>query len=302
MPRLPRLDAPGILHHVMIRGIERREIFKDDKDRENLITRLGDLLPKTDTVCYAWAFMSNHAHFLFRTGPGGLPHFMQRLLTGYVVTFNRRHNRHGQLFQNRYKSIVCQEDIYLKELVRYIHLNPVRAKVVDDVTALNHYAYSGHSALMDRKKRSWQDTEYILKVFARNRREGKKRYLDFVESGIHQGRWNDLVGGGLVRSLGGWTEISKMGRKNADRIKGDERILGDGDFVNQILSEAKDRYERRYELKRRGYDFAKVCEIVAGIFQMDIKTVLSKGRQQDKVNARSLICFWSVTELKMTVS
>jgi REP element-mobilizing transposase RayT len=302
MPRLARLDALGLLHHVMIRGIEREKIFKDDKDRENLFTRLGDLLPKTDTVCYAWVFMSNHAHFLFRSGPAGLPHFMQRLLTGYVVTFNRRHNRHGQLFQNRYKSIVCQEDIYLKELVRYIHLNPVRAKIVPDIKALNDYYYSGHSAIMGRVQRPWQDTEYILKAFAHTKREAKKRYLEFVNSGIGQGRRDDLVGGGLVRSLGGWTEIRKIGRKNKDRIKGDERILGDGGFVDRILSQAKDMYERRYELKRLGYDFNKVCEIVCGLFQMDIKSALARGRQQDKVIARSLICFWSVSELKMTVS
>jgi putative transposase len=302
MPRLARLDAPGILHHVMIRGIERGEIFKDDKDRDNLIERLSDLLPKTHTVCYAWAFMSNHVHFLFRSGPAGLPYFMQRLLTGYVVTFNRRHNRHGQLFQNRYKSIVCQEDAYLKELVRYIHLNPIRAKIVPDISALNNYYYSGHCALMGRKQRSWQNTEYILQAFAQNKQEAKKRYLDFVNSGIDQGRRDDLVGGGLIRSLGGWTEIRKIGRKNKDRIKGDERILGDGGFVDRIIFQAKDMYERRYELKRRGYDFNKVCEIVSQIFQMDIKTVLSKGRQQDKVKARSLICFWSVNELKMTVS
>ena len=97
MPRQARINAQGVLHHVMVRGIERRKIFKDDTDRENLISRLADLLPKTSTACYSWVFMSNHAHFLFRSGPSGLPHFMQRLLTGYVVTFNRRHQRQGAL-------------------------------------------------------------------------------------------------------------------------------------------------------------------------------------------------------------
>jgi REP element-mobilizing transposase RayT len=115
MPRLARLDAPGVLHHVIIRGIERRNIFKDNKDRDNLLKRLGKLLPTTKTSCYAWAMLSNHAHFLLRTGTTGLSILMKRLLTGYVVSFNRRHLRHGPLFQNRFKSIVCQEDIYLKE-------------------------------------------------------------------------------------------------------------------------------------------------------------------------------------------
>src|SRR4030042_6721072 len=119
MPRLARLDAPGVLHHVIIRGIERRNIFKDNKDRDNLLERLATLLSETQTACYAWALLPNHAHFLFRTGKVGLSPLMRRLLTGYAASFNRRHKRHGQLFQNRYKSINCQEEVYLKELVRY---------------------------------------------------------------------------------------------------------------------------------------------------------------------------------------
>jgi len=101
MPRLARLDAPGILHHVILRGIERRKIFKDDQDRNNFLERLSDLLPATKTPCYAWALLPNHAHFLFQSGETGLSTLMRRLLTGYAVTFNRRHRRHGQLFQNR---------------------------------------------------------------------------------------------------------------------------------------------------------------------------------------------------------
>jgi len=102
----------------MIRGIERRKIFRDDKDRDDLIERLSNILPETNTSCYAWAFLSNHAHFLFKSGEAGISKAMRRLLTGYAVTFNRKYKRHGQLFQNRYKSIICQEDTYLRELVR----------------------------------------------------------------------------------------------------------------------------------------------------------------------------------------
>jgi len=136
MPRSARLDAPGVLHHIMIRGIERRKIFKDDKDREDFLARLEKLLPATKTSCFAWAFIPNHAHFLFRTGSVPLATLMRRLLTGYAVYFNHRHKRRGQLFQNRYKSILCQEDAYLTELVRYIHLNPIRAGLVKTIEAL----------------------------------------------------------------------------------------------------------------------------------------------------------------------
>ena len=150
MPRTARLDAPGVLHHVMIRGIERRNIFRNNKDREDFIERLDILCPETGTDCYAWAFLSNHAHFLFRTGRQPLSGLMRRLLTGYVIGFNRRHGRGGQLFQNRYKSIVCQEETYLRELVRYIHLNPVRAGMVEGLDELKRYKFCGHSALMGK--------------------------------------------------------------------------------------------------------------------------------------------------------
>jgi putative transposase len=113
MPGRARLDTPGIFHHVIIRGIERGNIFKDDKGRNNLLDRMEILLPETQTVCYAWSLLSNHAHFRFRTGTTPLSTLVRRLLTGYAVSFNRRHKRHGQVFQNRYKSIICQEDVYL---------------------------------------------------------------------------------------------------------------------------------------------------------------------------------------------
>jgi REP element-mobilizing transposase RayT len=133
MPRQARLDAPGTLHHVIIRGLERRAIVKDDVDREAFVTRLGAMAQATGTPIYGWALLPNHAHVLLRSGPTGIPRFMRRLLTGYAITFNRRHRRVGHLFQNRYKSIVCEEEAYFRELVRYIHLNPLRAKLVPDL-------------------------------------------------------------------------------------------------------------------------------------------------------------------------
>ena len=133
MPRKARLDASGALHHIIVRGIERRKIFRDDSDRDNFLNRIGGILRDSQTRCFAWALMPNHFHLLLRTGPVPVSNVMRRLLTGYAVSFNLRHRRSGHLLQNRYKSILCQEDAYLLELVRYIHLNPLRAKLVSDV-------------------------------------------------------------------------------------------------------------------------------------------------------------------------
>jgi REP element-mobilizing transposase RayT len=165
MPRLARLDAAGILHHVMGRGIERKKIFTNDTDRNDFIDRLASLAEEGAMDVYAWVLMPNHFHLLCKTHKRALSSSMRKILTGYVVKFNRRHRRYGHLFQNRYKSIVCQEDRYLKELVRYIHLNLLRAGLVKDIIELSQGPWSGHSALMDKVKREWQNSEYVLSFF-----------------------------------------------------------------------------------------------------------------------------------------
>src|SRR3989339_2049980 len=98
MPRQARIDAPGALHHVMIRGIEKTAVFRDDKDRTSFLDRLGGILVDSSTPCYAWSLMSNHAHFLLRTGKVPISRIMRKLLTGYAVTFNLRYRRKGHLF------------------------------------------------------------------------------------------------------------------------------------------------------------------------------------------------------------
>ena len=155
MPRQARLDDPGTLHHVMIRGIEGKSIFRDNRDRKEFVTRLGNLSKETGTRVLAWALLRNHVHLLLFSGPSGLALFMRRLLTGYAQGFNRRHRRRGHLFQNRYKSIVCEEDPYLLELVRYIHLNPLRASLVKSLGELERYPWSGHRVLVGREKNGW---------------------------------------------------------------------------------------------------------------------------------------------------
>ncbi len=112
MPRKARIDAPGALHHIIMRGIERRKIFLDD-DRDNFVEGLAGIVSDTNTLCFAWALIPDHVHLLLQTGNAPITNVIQRLLTGYTVSFNRRHKRSGHLFQNRYKSILCEEEPYL---------------------------------------------------------------------------------------------------------------------------------------------------------------------------------------------
>lgn len=250
MPRQARLDAPGTLHHVILRGIEKRRIVDDDKDRQNFVKRLGDLTQETETKIYAWSLLSNHAHLLLRSGPSGLPKLMRRLLTGYAVTYNLRHHRHGHLFQNRYHSIVCDEEVYFRELVRYIHLNPLRAHLVSNLLELDRYPWCGHAVLMGRIKDDWQDRDHVLSWFGRREGEARRAYRRYLAEGINQGRRPELVGGGVVRSYGGWSAVLSL-RKSQERISGDQRILGTGDFVERVLRESVEPLRHRFRHAER---------------------------------------------------
>lgn len=299
MPRKSRIDGPGALHHVIGRGIDRSKIFLDDDDRDDFLERLASNLKRTKTTCYAWALLPNHFHLLLRTGTAPISALMRRLLTGYAVTFNLRHRRHGHLFQNRYKSILCQEDAYLRELVRYIHLNPLRAGFVEDYAELCRYPYCGHRGILGRKTALWQDADYVLGLFHEKAVLARREYREFVEEGVALGRRSDLIGGGLVRSYGGWDELKAMGRSGEYR-KGDERILGKSDFVEEVLAEAKERYERRYRLKAKGFDLGKVATRVGGLLGMKPEDVFRKGKERKTVQAHGLLCYWATEELGMT--
>lgn len=301
MPRTGRLDTAGALHHVMIRGMERKQIFRDNNDREDFLARLEKLLPATQTSCFAWALIPNHAHFLFRTGNVPIATLMSRLLTGYAGYFNVRHKRSGRLFQNRYKSILCQEDAYLTELVRYIHLNPHRAGLVKSMGELNRYAYCGHSTLMGNKKRDWQDANYVLNYFGKQRTSAIRHYYEYVAAGIEQGKRTDLTGGGLIRSLGGWSAVNRSDLKDA-HMKSDERILGDGDFVDELLSASNEKFERFHTIKRLGYDLDKIAERAAEVCHVALEDIFSRGKQKTKVVARSVFCYWASRELGIPYS
>jgi len=229
VPRHARLDRPGLLQHVMVRGIERSSIFLDAKDKISFLERFSKLLKETGTECFAWALLDNHAHLLLKPGLQTLAQFMRRLLTGYAVTFNLRHTRSGHLFQNRYKSIVCEEESYLLEMVRYIHLNPLRVGMAADMDQLDAYPWSGHAVLMGRRTLSGQNAEAVLMRFGTRTSPARKNYRAFVEGGIARGKRDDLVGGGLKRSL------ESVPTKEITAY--DQRILGSGPFVEALRDE-----------------------------------------------------------------
>jgi len=285
----------------MVRGIERAKILKSDPDRDLFIQRLSDILSDTKTTCYAWSLMPNHFHLLLRTGETPISTVMRRLLTGYAIRYNLRHRRTGHLFQNRFKSVLCQEDTYLLELVRYIHLNPVRAGVVKNLNELDRYPYSGHSVLMGPLTNTWQEIDGILIMFEKRRSSARQAYRSFVEKWIEQGRRPELAGGGLIRSAGGWKALKTLRREKTYQ-RSDERILGDGDFVNRVLAEAREALEKRHALLAEGIDLNNIAFSVSELMGVKPEDVWAKGKYPRIVDARGLFCYWAVRELGVSMA
>ncbi len=298
MPRQARIDAPGALHHIICRGIERHKLFFNDDDRDDFVNRLSRIVSESETRCYAWALIPNHFHILLRTGNVPITTVMRRLLTGYAVSFNYRHRRHGRLFQNRYKSILCQKEPYLLELVRYIHLNPLRAKIVGDLNALDGYAYSGHGRLTGRISDGWQSEDSVLSLFSKQKKAARRHYRDFIQKGLGQGKKPELTGGGLLRSAGGWGVLKSMRRMQA-HLKGDERILGDSEFVMQVLESARERMEERDRLAAQGHTFDRIIGQLSEYFGLSVEDILSPGKHPHRVKARSVVACLAVRKLGM---
>lgn len=184
MTRRPRIDFPGAFHHVYARGIEKRDIFGDQSDRAELRRRILKNLKRFNSSCLAWAFMPNHFHLLFQSQSGNLSDFMRCLMSGYSIFFNRRYERSGHLFQNRYKSSVIDTERYLLELIRYIHLNPVRAGVVPSLESLSRYPWTGHFEIMASGEFPWKEYPFIREFFSSKYLSGLEIYLAFLGEGL----------------------------------------------------------------------------------------------------------------------
>ena len=186
MPRAPRVDFPGAYHHVYGRGIEKRDIFVDDRDRFVFLERLGGNLKRWNLSCFAWALMPNHFHLLLHSRGGELPFFMRCLLTGYSMYFNKRCVRAGHLFQNRYQSRIITKESYLRAAIRYVHLNPLRARQVQTFRYLEEYPWTGHKYILAGDRAGWQDLSAIREFFpGEDDSSWICRYRAFVETGSY---------------------------------------------------------------------------------------------------------------------
>jgi REP-associated tyrosine transposase len=279
MSRQARIDIPGLLQHVIVRGVDRTDIFLDDDDREDFVKRLSCLLAETKTYCLAWALLDNHVHLLLQPTEQPLARLMRRLLTGYAVVFNLRHNRSGHLFQNRYKSIVCDADNYLLELVRYIHLNPIRAGVVDTLEGLAGYRWCGHQQLLGKPAPRLIHEDGLLPLFSKRKKDAVNRYLHFLTAGLEQGSALNMSAGGRRAS-----QTLDCSLQDDDRY--DDRILGGGAFVDRVLTEARFAESGRLPLD-------KLIDMVAAFCNVAAEELPWPCRQAEIVRAKAIICFWA---------
>jgi putative transposase len=297
MARGPRLDCPGAVHHLRARGIERRPIFQDDVDRTDFLARLASLSRALRCPVYAWVLMPNHVHLVVRSGALGLSTFGRRLLGGYASWFNRRHGRAGYLFQGRFKSTLVDADSYLLELVRYVHLNPVRAGLVSRLEDLDHNAWSGHAALVGTHPNDWQETGFVLQQFAASVSIARRRYREFVAAGSarHQPAAKELV-----------YPSQPFSRTSGARTRGreewtlDEWILGDDDFTAQIRADIT-----KMSTSKATGSAAQLQETIersCAAGQVAVEEVRSPSKRPHLVSIRREICARAVLELGLPVS
>ncbi len=277
MPRQARIDIPGLLQHVIVRGVGRLSIFYDDYDREDFLARFDRLLQETTTTCYAWVLLDNHFHLLLQPQGAKLAFVMRRLLTGYAVAFNLRHKRSGHLFQNRYKSIVCDRDSYLLELIRYIHLNPIRAGVVDNLESLAAYRWCGHRDLLDDSSAGQVSVEEVLSLFANKKQSARQKYLEFLSDGCEYNVVGTLSKGGKLASM------SLDPNLDSDDLF-DERVLGGGVFVDQVLRDAG----LVPEVSR--ISLAALIRLVANDYGIDQMRMIKPGKERSVSTAKAVIC------------
>ena len=288
MPRQARIDIPGQLYHVMSRGIERGCIFLDEEDYEDFRERFAVWLNKAEAKCLAWCLMPNHFHFLVLRGARPLSEMMHRAMTGYAINFNLRHRRAGHLFQNRYKAIICDLEEYLLELVPYIHLNPLRARLVKDLAGLESYKWCGHAAVITGVPDEILDRNELLPHFGATEIRAAQNYsVVMAEKARSAGR--DLSGGGLLRSAGGERTLLQAFR-GGEKVFSDQRILGGSGFVEAVLKAAGEAMEK--EKKSRAEVLAAV-EKMTGVAREDL---FRHTHERGPAHARAVYCYLCATE------
>lgn len=264
MARKPRIHYPGALYHVMLRGNGGADIFFDDKDRFRFFLFLQQVIERYGCRVHAYCLMTNHAHLALQVGTIPLSRIMQNLSFRYTRWVNWRRQQTGHLFQGRYKAILIEEDEYLLQLIAYLHLNPIRAHMVENP---EDYNWSSHRAYLGKETVPWLTSEQVLSRFSSRVQRARKQFVEFVSSQKGYGHRKEFHGGACK----------------------DSRILGEDNFLSEAL--------RLADLEPlKSIDLVAAIKLIKGHFNCtdsDLKTP-GQGRQMGRIRA---YLSWAVLEL-----
>ncbi len=261
-----RITVVGAIAHVMARGIDGIPLFKIDEDRHYFRNQLSEYLNKTGYLCYGWTVMDTHYHLVLRCSDRPLDELMRSLNSRYARYYNKKYHRRGYLFQDRYKSIISQDQGYLEELIRYVHLNPVRAGICKGLEELDNYPWCGHGVFMGKCSMSFQNTETVLKRFGSNTVSARLNYKKFMEEG-------------LKTVTDGWI-VDKVRESNRGVNKKDEPgcwVIGDRDFIVSVINKNKERL-RLNHIKHKYSSVEEVLEIIAEENKLTSEEIKGRSR------------------------
>ena len=285
MPRMARIESPGSLFHIMAHSIEGKQLFIDDNDRLDFLSRFAKGLKKCEFQCYAWVLMDNHYHFLIRTSHLPLHKLMRPLNSGYAGRYNRKYKKRGYLFQDRFKSVLCQEQEYAATLIKYLHLNPLRAGKVKSFEELGAWAWSGHNFLLGKegaKGEKFQNREQALRFFGETESSAISSYLKFLLGSCQTG--NNEQAGQL--SFIEATEISGS-------CKGWPAVIGDPEFAKKALENYKDYLNRKHRKAEYNVVLEEVARRVCETYSISLEELMKRGRKDKRSKARAEFCYQS---------
>ncbi|MFA4919296.1 MAG: transposase [Thermodesulfovibrionales bacterium] len=261
MARKPRIEYEGAFYHVITRGNQRRKVFRDDNDFQKYISLLAFYKERYKYSLYAYALMSNHVHLLIETHRIPLSKIFQGINQSYTMYFNRKYKTVGHLFQGRYKAILCDRDAYLISLVKYIHLNPVRAKIAK---AAGEYRWSSHGSYEKQKDNEIVDTDRVLRMFSEDKTQARKLYRAYIDDGIE------------VKKEDIYKTVS-------------QRILGEEHFIDKVMEKVDERFENKR--KHHKYSLKKIAETIGKNKGITINQLREKSRDRGILAVRKLASF-----------
>jgi len=247
-----RIEYPGALYHVTSRGNEKKDIFRGIKDREKFLSYLSSAWERYGAVFHAYCLMSNHFHLMVETPLGNLSRIMKHINGSYTTYFNLKHKRVGHLLQSRYKAILVQADTYAAELSHYIHLNPVRAKIV---SSPEKYRWSSCNLYLEGKTPPWISTSLVLGYFGREDEDRRRNYRNYLFEAIDKESRNPLANSVASTILGTDDFVRDIKEKYLEEKESDRdlpalRDLSRGPEVTEIKALSEDAFPENERLAR----------------------------------------------------